>query len=72
MPYESDLMPCWPLVAKSKKLSTKLFGLYNDESMISHRMIKKGTHYFVCVYIICVCFFFIFIWKIVIYYKKEK
>ena len=30
-----------PPVAKSKKLSTKLFGLYNDESIISHRMILK-------------------------------
>ena len=30
-----------PPVIKSKKLSTKLFGLCSDESIISHRMILK-------------------------------
>ena len=30
-----------PPVAKSKKLSTKLFGLYNDESIISQGIILK-------------------------------
>ena len=38
-----------PPVAKSKKLSTKLFGLCSDESIISHRMILNRYSLF-CVY----------------------
>lgn len=37
-------------VAKSKKLSTKLFGLYSEESIISHLMILKRYSLF-CIYI---------------------
>ncbi len=38
-----------PPVAKSKKLSSKLFGLCSDESIISHRMILNRYSLF-CVY----------------------
>ena len=38
-----------PPVAKSKKLSTKLFGLYSDESIIPYLMILKRYSLF-CVY----------------------
>ena len=40
-----------PPVAKSKKLSTKLFGLCSDESIISHWMILNRYSLF-CVYLI--------------------
>lgn len=39
-----------PPVAKSKKLSTKLFGLCSDESIISHWMILNRYSLF-CVYL---------------------
>ena len=39
-----------PPVTRSKKLSTKLFRLYSDESIISYRMILNRYSLF-CVYI---------------------
>ena len=47
-----------PPVAKSKKLSTKLFGLCSDESIISHWMILNRYLLF-CVYNFIETFFYI-------------
>ena len=45
----TSLFQTSPPVAKSKELSTKLFGLCSDESIISHRMILNRYSLF-CVY----------------------